>query len=82
MVINEYNPEKNYWMGASGFQFWVGQVQGNGSKKINSDLSISSGPIDETKSNRVKVRVIGYHSSKHEELPVEDLPWAQVTRTA
>ena len=82
MVINEYNPEKNYWMGASGFQFWVGQVQGNGSKKINSDLSISSGPIDETKSNRVKVRVIGYHSSKHEELPVEDLPWAQVMMPA
>lgn len=82
MVINEYNPEKNYWMGASGFQFWVGQVQGNGSKKINADLSISDGPIDTVASNRVKVRVIGYHSSKHEELPVEDLPWAQVMMPA
>ena len=82
MVINEHNPEKNYWMGASGFQFWVGQVQGNGSKKINADLSTSNGPIDETKSIRVKVRVVGYHSSKHEELPVEDLPWAQVMMPA
>ena len=82
MLYSNINPEKSYWMGADGFTWWVGQVQGNGAKKLNKDLSVSDGPIDETKSNRVKVRIIGYHSSKWDELPVEDLPWAQVMMPA
>ena len=78
MLYSNINPEKSYWMGADGFTWWVGQVQGDGAKKLNKDLSISDGPVDVTRSNRVKVRIIGYHSSKWDELPVEDLPWAQI----
>jgi len=77
MLLTGTNPEKNYWMGADGFTWWTGQVQGDGAKKLNKD-GTTSPYKDETASNRVKVRIIGYHTSKHDELSVEDLPWAQV----
>lgn len=77
MLYSNITPEKNYWIGADGFTWWIGQVQADGGRKLNKDGS-SSPYKDETASNRVKVRIIGYHTSKHDELPVEDLPWAQV----
>lgn len=81
MLYSGITPEKTYWMGADGFTWWVGQVQADGGRKLNKDGTFAEYK-DETVSNRVKVRIIGYHSSKFEELPVEDLPWAQVMMPA
>jgi hypothetical protein len=54
---------KENWIGADGFTWFLGIVQ-----DINDPLSCG----------RVKVRCIGWHSDSVDELPVENLPWAQV----
>ena len=65
--------ESNYWIGAQGGGFWIGQVEGDGDVTI-----VGSSMQDVSASNRVKVRIVGYHSRDRKELPPEDLPWATV----
>lgn len=71
------NAENNFFIGAENFTWWVGQVQADGGKKLNED-GTNSPYKDKNVSNRVKVRIVGYHEPRFEILPVEDLPWAQV----
>jgi len=71
---------KSNFMGKDGFTWWVGQVaplQTSGAtalqmrsreKKQEGDLYYG----------RVKVRIIGYHTSNCQELPDKDLPWAHI----
>lgn len=54
---------KENWIGTDGFTWFLGIVQ-----DINDPLSCG----------RVKVRCVGWHSDNVDELPVENLPWAQV----
>ena len=54
---------KENWIGADGFTWFLGIVQ-----DINDPLNCG----------RVRVRCIGWHSDNINELPVKNLPWAQV----
>ena len=54
---------KENWIGADGFTWFLGIVQ-----DINDPLNCG----------RVKVRCVGWHSDNINELPVANLPWAQV----
>ena len=54
---------KENWIGADGFTWFLGIVQ-----DINDPLNCG----------RVRVRCIGWHSDNINELPVANLPWAQV----
>lgn len=63
--------ESNYWFGAQGNRLWVGQVEGDGKVDITGkELK------DKSASNRVKVRIMGYHAPSRKTLPPKDLPWA------
>ena len=69
------------FIGKEGFNWWVGQVENDGSKYWNADLEDGNGDFDYGDfdwTNKVKVRIIGYHSPNRKELPTYDLPWAQV----
>jgi hypothetical protein len=54
----------NNFLGKDGFSWWVGVVEDNASDPLGL--------------GRCKVRIFGWHSENMEEIPTEDLPWAQV----
>jgi hypothetical protein len=69
---------KTNFLGKDGFTWWVGQV---------ALLKSSTGDMVQLQANesgkplyydRVKVRIIGYHTANCDELPDEDLPWAHI----
>ena len=53
----------NYFMGQDGFTWFIGVVEDR---------------QDPKKAGRVRVRCLGYHSAKTEDIPTEDLPWASI----
>ena len=53
----------NYFMGQDGFSWFIGVVEDR---------------ADPKKAGRVRVRCLGYHSAKTEDIPMEDLPWASI----
>ena len=60
---------KSNFLGRDGFRWWVGQIPSEESH---------GGQINGAGwGNRVKVRIIGYHPYSYEELPDDELPWAQ-----
>lgn len=65
--------ESNYWFGAQGNRLWVGQIEGDGAKTITGDEC-----VDYQESNRVKVRIMGYHTRSRSQLKPQDLPWASI----
>ena len=67
---------KTNFTGKDGFTWWIGRVAHPRTwKNIDTVMSQSGG-----KGHRVKVRIIGYHPWT-DELPEEDLPWAEVLDT-
>lgn len=60
---------KSNFLGRDGFRWWIGQVA---PEKVQKQLNKDGW------GNRLKVRIMGYHPYSVEELPNEDLPWAQV----
>ena len=83
------------FIGKDGFNWFVGQVENDGSGHFASDLAKNLSAtaqnlltnytalgifgrtnIDWDWTNKVKVRIVGYHTSNKAELPTEDLPWA------
>ena len=63
---------KSNFVGRDGFRWWIGQIAPEEvQKQLNKDAKDGWG-------NRLKVRIMGYHPYSVEELPNEDLPWAQV----
>ena len=56
------------FIGKDGFNWWVGQVENDGGDQQDPDYT-----------NKVKVRILGYHSPSKEELKTKDLPWAMVS---
>ncbi len=56
------------FIGKDGFNWWVGQVENDGGNEKDPDYT-----------NKVKVRIMGYHSPNRQELPTTDLPWAMVS---
>ena len=70
---------KSNFVGRDGFRWWIGQVapeeaQGSQINQIKDDKEDQSDPWG----NRIKVRIMGYHSQDPEILPDKDLPWAQI----
>ena len=53
----------NYFMGQDGFSWFIGVVEDR---------------QDPKKAGRVRVRCLGYHSAKKDDIPTEDLPWASI----
>ena len=73
------------FIGREGFNWWVGQVENDGAKFWNAELNDGAGDFeygDWDWTNKVKVRIIGYHNPNRKELPTSDLPWAQVLMPA
>ena len=73
------------FIGKDGFNWWVGQVENDGGKFWNTELKDGEGDFDYSDTdwtNKVKVRIIGYHNPSRKELPTVDLPWAQVLMPA
>ena len=85
------------FIGKDGFNWFVGQVENDGSGHFISDLAknvagaaaniatnytalgiFGKTDFDFDWTNKVKVRIMGYHSPSKAELPTEDLPWALV----
>lgn len=63
---------KSNFVGRDGFRWWIGQIAPEEvQKQLNKDAKDGWG-------NRLKVRIMGYHPYSVEELPNEDLPWAQI----
>ena len=60
---------KSNFIGRDGFRWWIGQVA---PKEVQEQLNKDGW------GNRLKVRIMGYHPYNVQELPDEDLPWAQV----
>lgn len=61
----------SHFIGKDGFNWWIGQVENDGSDKKDPDDK-----------NRVKVRILGYHNSDKNVLPTKDLPWASIVMPA
>jgi hypothetical protein len=61
---------KSNFVGRDGFRWWIGQVP-----PIEAQGKQENG---EGWGNRVKVRIMGYHTHDEKILPNNDLPWAQV----
>ena len=55
------------FIGKDGFNWWVGQVENDGGNVKDPDYT-----------NKVKVRIMGYHNPSKKELPTTDLPWSMV----
>jgi hypothetical protein len=67
---------KTNFLGKDGFNWWIGQIAPPKYwRPLNAVLA-----RQECKHNRVKVRIIGYHpfDCQGNDLPDEDLPWAEV----
>ena len=77
------------FIGKEGLNWWIGQVENDGAGMFWKDaaqnvggeiLDVFSGKGFDTSdwdwTNKVKVRIVGYHTSNKAELPTEDLPWA------
>ena len=77
------------FIGKEGFNWWIGQVENDGAgtfwKEVKENvggeiLDVFSGKGFDTSdwdwTNKVKVRIVGYHTPNKADLPTEDLPWA------
>ena len=70
---------KNHFLGKDGFIWWIGQVVDQ-SKWIG---NLPTTPTDTTEEHkgfdfRYKVRIMGYHTGSPEDLPDDQLPWANI----
>jgi hypothetical protein len=61
---------KSNFIGRDGFRWWIGQIP-----PIE---SMGDQPNGAGWGNRTKVRILGYHPYDTNELPNEELPWAQI----
>jgi hypothetical protein len=61
-------------IGKDGFNWWIGQVENDGSDPEYTGANAESKDYDYT--GKVKVRIVGYHNPDKEILPTRDLPWA------
>jgi hypothetical protein len=78
-MIEQQGLFKNHFVGRDGFYWWVGQIADSKVWKGN----IPGKPVANNAANpgfgeRYKVRIMGHHTAKPEELPDEQLPWATV----
>jgi hypothetical protein len=69
-MLNQSLLQSNF-IGRDGFRWWIGQI---------APISTMKGQVSEGQGwgHRYKVRIIGYHPYSLEDLPNDDLPWAQV----
>ena len=72
---------KRHFVGRDGFQWWIGQVAPEESWKNN----IPGVPVESNEDSeyagfgeRVRVRIMGYHTAVKTDIPDDELPWAHV----
>ena len=70
---------KSHFVGRDGFVWWIGQIPDETVWRGN----IKGHPVaDNTEEpgfgERYKVRIMGYHTARKDDLPDEELPWASV----
>lgn len=72
---------KRHFVGRDGFQWWIGQVAPEESWIENQPGVPVSNNEDESYKGfgeRVRVRIMGYHTESVNDIPDEELPWATV----
>lgn len=72
---------KRHFVGRDGFQWWIGQVAPEESWKNNIPGVPVSNNEDESYAGfgeRVRVRILGYHTAVKTDIPDDELPWAHV----
>ena len=72
---------KRHFVGRDGFQWWIGQVAPEESWKENSPgVPVESNQDESYKGfgERVRVRIMGYHTARKSDIPDDELPWATV----
>lgn len=75
-MIEESLLKKNF-VGRDGFYWWIGQVVHSNTWKRNSpELPVPTQADLPGFKERVKVRIIGYHTADTQALTDDDLPWA------
>ena len=60
------------FIGREGFNWWIGQIENDGARHWNAKLQNGSGGWDYSDwdwTNKVKVRIVGYHNPNRKELP-------------
>lgn len=77
-MIEEALLKSNY-LGKDGFIWWIGQVAPAKVWDIPEKIDIVTAG---SWAYRCKVRIVGYHTYNRQELPDEDLPWAQIMLSA
>ena len=73
---------KSHVVGRDGFVWWIGQIAPNTTWEDNQPAELLKGkkPTKEELGigHRFKVRIMGYHTARKDDLPDEQLPWATV----
>ena len=72
---------KRHFVGRDGFQWWIGQVAPEESWTNNVPGVPVSNNEDESYAGfgeRVRVRILGYHTAVKTDIPDDELPWAHV----
>ena len=60
------------FIGREGFNWWIGQVENDGRRFWNASSRLGLGGWDYSDwdwTNKVKVRIVGYHNPNRKELP-------------
>ena len=72
---------KRHFVGRDGFQWWIGQVAPEESWQENiPGVPVESNQDESYKGfgERVRVRIMGYHTARKSDIPDDELPWATV----
>ena len=70
---------KTNFVGRDGFVWWIGQIAPQSTWVKNAPESTIESTLEERGfGQRYKVRIMGYHTARTEDLPDEQLPWATV----
>ena len=70
---------KRHFVGRDGFQWWIGQVAPEESWTNNiPGLPVESNEESPGFGERVRVRIMGYHTAVKTDIPDDELPWAHV----
>ena len=70
---------KSNFVGKDGFVWWIGQIAPNHTWEDNQPKNLLDTTVEEKGfGHRFKVRIMGYHTARKDDLPDEQLPWATV----
>ena len=78
-MIEQEGLFRKYFVGRDGFHWWIGQIADSNTWKGNiPGAPVANNTASPGFAERYKVRIMGYHTARPEDLPDEQLPWATV----